>query len=282
MRLLITGCNGQLGRSLGKLIGPDGALFTDVEELDVTDEKAVGQLVEGEGIDTIINCAAYTAVDRAESDQDRARLLNAVAPGILARVMERVGGRLVHVSTDYVFNGRACAPYRETDEPDPQSVYGRTKLEGEQAVLEECRDAVIVRTAWLYSPYGNNFVKTMLRLGRERDEIGVVYDQVGSPTYAPDLAEACLRLAQRDREPGIYNYTDEGAVSWYDFARAIHRLAGITTCRVNALLTEQYPTPAARPHYSVLDKQKVKDAGIRVPYWEESLEHCIKEIVISV
>lgn len=279
---MITGCNGQLGRSLGKLIGPDGALFTDVEELDVTDEKAVGQLVEGEGIDTIINCAAYTAVDRAESDQDRARLLNAVAPGILARVMERVGGRLVHVSTDYVFNGRACAPYRETDEPDPQSVYGRTKLEGEQAVLEECRDAVIVRTAWLYSPYGNNFVKTMLRLGRERDEIGVVYDQVGSPTYAPDLAEACLRLAQRDREPGIYNYTDEGAVSWYDFARAIHRLAGITTCRVNALLTEQYPTPAARPHYSVLDKQKVKDAGIRVPYWEESLEHCIKEIVISV
>lgn len=279
---MITGCNGQLGRSLGKLIGSDGALFTDVEELDVTDEKAVGQLVEGEGIDTIINCAAYTAVDRAESDQDRARLLNAVAPGILARVMERVGGRLVHVSTDYVFNGRACAPYKETDPTDPQSVYGQTKLEGEQTVLEECRDAVIVRTAWLYSPYGNNFVKTMLRLGRERNEIGVVYDQVGSPTYAPDLAEACLRLAQRDREPGIYNYTDEGAVSWYDFARAIHRLAGITTCRVNALLTEQYPTPAARPHYSVLDKQKVKDAGIRVPYWEESLEHCIKEIVISV
>ena len=282
MRLLITGCNGQLGRSLGKMIGSDGALFTDVEELDVTDEKAVGQLVEGEGIDTIINCAAYTAVDRAESDQDRARLLNAVAPGILARAMQRVGGRLVHVSTDYVFNGRACTPYRETDPTDPQSVYGQTKLKGEQAVLEGCRDAVIVRTAWLYSPYGNNFVKTMLRLGRERDEIGVVYDQVGSPTYAPDLAEACLRLAQRDREPGIYNYTDEGAVSWYDFARAIHRLAGITACRVNALRTEQYPTPAARPHYSVLDKQKAKDAGIRVPYWEESLEHCIKEIVFSL
>ena len=278
MRLLITGCNGQLGRSLEKLVGPEEALFTDVEELDITNEKAVGQLIEREGIDTIINCAAYTAVDRAESDQDRARLLNAVAPGILARAMQRVGGRLVHVSTDYVFNGRACAPYRETDEPDPQSVYGQTKLEGEQAVLEECRDAVIVRTAWLYSPYGNNFVKTMLRLGRERDEIGVVYDQVGSPTYAPDLAEACLRLAQRDREPDIYHYTDEGAVSWYDFARAIHRLAGITACRINALRTEQYPTPAARPHYSVLDKQKVKDAGIRVPYWEESLEHCIKEL----
>ena len=282
MRLLITGCNGQLGRSLEKLVGPDGALFTDVEELDITNEKAVGQLIEREGIDTIINCAAYTAVDRAESDQDRARLLNAVAPGILARAMQRVGGRLVHVSTDYVFNGRACTPYRETDPTDPQSVYGQTKLKGEQAVLEGCRDAVIVRTAWLYSPYGNNFVKTMLRLGRERDEIGVVYDQVGSPTYAPDLAEACLRLAQRDREPGIYNYTDEGAVSWYDFARAIHRLAGITACRVNALRTEQYPTPAARPHYSVLDKQKAKDAGIRVPYWEESLEHCIKEIVFSL
>lgn len=278
MKILVTGCNGQLGRSIGKLIGPTGAVYTDVAELDITNEAAVNQCVEREGIDTIINCAAYTAVDRAESEPDKAHLLNAEAPALLARAMQRVGGRLVHVSTDYVFNGRGCTPYRETDPTDPQSVYGQTKLEGEQAVMRECADAVIVRTAWLYSPYGGNFVKTMLRLGREKEQIGVVYDQVGSPTYAPDLAEACLRLAQRDAEPGIYHYTNEGAVSWYDFTKVIHRLAGITTCRVSALLTEQYPTPARRPHYSVLDKAKIKALGIEVPYWEQSLEWCIKEM----
>lgn len=282
MKLLITGAGGQLGRSLRRLL--DGredaeAVFTDIGELDITKADAVERMVEEKGIDSIINCAAYTAVDRAEGDKENAERLNAEAPGILARAIERRGGRMVHISTDYVFGGTACTPYRESDEPSPHSVYGRTKLKGERAVTEANGEAVVVRTAWLYSAYGKNFVKTMLRLMAEKKEIGVVYDQIGTPTYAPDLAEVCLRACSRDVEAGIYHYSNEGAVSWYDFAQAIARMAGLKECRIKPLRTEEYPTAAERPHYSVLDKAKARRTmGLEPIYWEDSLRKCFKEL----
>ena len=283
MKILVTGANGQLGTELRNL-APNCAgcvfFFTDVAELDITDAAAVETTVEENEIDLIINCAAYTAVDKAETDEDRARVLNAEAPALLANAMARRGGEIIHSSTDYVFGGQECTPYTEDMPTAPCSVYGRTKLEGEKGVMAATPRHIIVRTAWLYSPYGNNFVKTMLRLGRERDRLNVVFDQVGSPTYAADLAKALLSIAvTKDKTYGIFHYSNEGVISWYDFTKAIHRIAGITTCHVRPLHTAEYPTPANRPHYSVLDKTKIKQTyNLEIPYWEESLAQCIAKL----
>ncbi|MBP3774940.1 MAG: dTDP-4-dehydrorhamnose reductase [Bacteroidaceae bacterium] len=282
MNILITGSNGQLGTELRLLAQqhPEHRyVFTDIQELDITHEAAVQALVEQEQVDCIINCAAYTAVDKAESDPALCTLLNATAPALLAAAMEQRGGIMLHISTDYVFDGTAHVPYTEDAPTHPQSTYGRTKLMGEEAVRQACRRSIILRTAWLYSPWGNNFVKTMMRLGRERDALGVVFDQVGTPTYAADLAQAILTILGQDIVPGTYHFTNEGVTSWYDFALAIHRLSGITTCHVRPLHTADYPTPAQRPHYSVLDKTKVKDTyHLAIPHWEESLRQCIRRL----
>ncbi len=284
MKLLITGANGQLGRELHALLDGDSrfdSTYTDVEELDITSPEAVDSMVNAIAPDYVINCAAYTAVDRAEDDEATALLINARAVEILATAAASVGARMIHVSTDYVFDGNGNRPYREDDAPHPASADGRTKLAGEQAlqcILPE--QSVILRTAWLYSPHGKNFVKTMLELGRTRDHLRVVYDQVGSPTLATDLALAIITvMTATEWHPGIYHYTNEGAISWYDFTKAIHRLAGITTCDVQPCLSHEFPAKAHRPAYSVLDKGKFKAAfGVEVPYWEESLKQLIMQI----
>lgn len=283
MNILITGCNGQLGNEM-QLLEKDNPQHTyyntDVAELDITDPQAIGQFVEENGIDGVVNCAAYTAVDKAEENQELCHLLNAVAPGYLAAAVERRGGWMIQISTDYVFDGTNHKPYVETDPVCPNSVYGRTKLAGEEAVQEACSKAMIIRTAWLYSTFGNNFVKTMIRLGQERPELGVIFDQIGTPTYARDLAQATFAAINNGVVPGIYHFSNEGVISWYDFTKAIHRIAGIADCRVRPLHTAEYPTPANRPHYSVLDKTKIKQTyGIEIPYWEESLEVCVRKLL---
>jgi dTDP-4-dehydrorhamnose reductase len=285
MKILITGCNGQLGNELQLLEKnyPNHQwLNTDVEELDITNQLAVNQFVAENKVDGIVNCAAYTAVDKAESDRQLATALNTEAPAYLAAAIEKRGGWLLHISTDYVFDGTNHTPYVETDTPCPDSVYGSTKLAGEMGVMKFCRKTMIIRTGWLYSTFGNNFVKTMLRLGRERDKLGVVFDQVGTPTYALDLAQAIMTAIEQGVKPGIFHFSDEGVCSWYDFAKAIHRMAGINRCQVSPLHTEEYPTPASRPHYSVLDKTKIKQTyGIVIPQWEESLQKCLERMEAS-
>lgn len=281
--ILVTGCRGQLGNEIQRLAGEYRDrfhfLFTDVAELDITDRKAVTDFIERHSVAIVINCAAFTAVDKAESEPERCDLLNRVAPGYLAEAVAAVGGTMVQISTDYVFDGNAHLPYREDDPTSPASVYGRTKLAGEEAVIRSCAGSMVVRTAWLYSTFGNNFVKTMIRLGRERDSLGVVADQIGTPTYARDLAAAILCAVDRGIVPGVYHYTNEGVCSWYDFAQAIHRLAGVGNCRLRPLHTEEYPVPAPRPHYSVLDKTKIKETfGLEIPWWEDSLRDCIKAL----
>ena len=231
------------------------------------------------GISHIINCAAFTAVDKAESEPELCELLNHTAPEYLADAAEAVGATMIQVSTDYVFDGTACRPYTETDDTCPNSVYGRTKLAGEEAVIRNCPGSMVIRTAWLYSTFGNNFVKTMIRLGKEKEELGVIFDQIGTPTYAADLAAAIMTAINKGIVPGVYHFSNEGVISWYDFTKAIHRIAGITSCHVRPLHTAEYPTPANRPAYSVLDKTKIKQTyGIEIPYWEESLEKCIKKL----
>ena len=282
MRILITGCNGQLGNEMQLLekTNPQHTYFnTDVAELDITDQQAVETFVSENDIEGIVNCAAYTAVDKAEDNQELCRLLNTVAPGYLAAAVGKRGGWIIQVSTDYVFDGTKHTPYVETDPVCPNSVYGSTKLDGEESVLKACQNSMIIRTAWLYSTFGNNFVKTMIRLGQEKPELGVIFDQIGTPTYARDLAVAIFAAINQGVKPGIYHFSNEGVISWYDFTKAIHRIAGIKGCHVRPLHTEEYPTPAARPHYSVLDKTKIKQTyGIEVPYWEESLEECIEQL----
>ena len=282
MNILITGCNGQLGNEMQLLEAqnPQHTYFnTDVAELDITDRQAVGRFVDDHQIDGIVNCAAYTAVDKAEQHAEMAQLLNATAPGYLAEAVERRGGWFIQISTDYVFDGTNHLPYTEADAVCPNSVYGRTKLAGEQAAQQACRRTMIIRTAWLYSTFGNNFVKTMIRLGRERKELGVIFDQIGTPTYARDLAFAIFVAIAQGVAPGIYHYSNEGVTSWYDFTKAIHRLAGIRDCHVRPLHTSEYPTPAARPHFSVLDKTKIKETlGLEIPYWEDSLRECIAKL----
>lgn len=282
MKILITGCNGQLGNEMQLLAKQNNRhswFFTDVEELDITDEAAVERFVEENGVECVVNCAAFTAVDKAESNAEFCDLLNHVAPGHLARAVARHGGRMIQISTDYVFDGTHHVPYTEDASTCPNSVYGRTKLAGEQSVLEACPQAMIIRTAWLYSTFGNNFVKTMIRLGREKQELGVIFDQIGTPTYARDLAAAIGTAINQGIVPGIYHFSNEGVISWYDFTKAIHRIAGIKGCHVRPLHTAEYPTPAARPHYSVLDKTKIKETyGIEIPYWEDSLAECIAKL----
>ena len=283
MNILITGCNGQLGNEMQLLeeANPQHTYFnTDVAELDITDSAAIEKFVNENQIDGIVNCAAYTAVDKAEDNQELCRLLNTVAPGYLAAAVEKRGGWLIQVSTDYVFDGTNHTPYTEDEPTCPNSVYGSTKLDGEKAAQQACSRTMIVRTAWLYSTFGNNFVKTMIRLGKEKPELGVIFDQIGTPTYARDLAVALFAAINQGVVPGIYHFSNEGVISWYDFTKAIHRIAGITSCHVRPLHTAEYPTPANRPHYSVLDKTKIKQTyNIEVPYWEESLKECILQLI---
>ena len=280
--ILITGANGQLGNEMRVLSAeyPEYAyFFTDVAELDICNEQAVMEFVQANNIHVMVNCAAYTAVDKAEENVELCTKLNADAVGYLAKAAEACGAEFIQVSTDYVFDGTAHVPYRETASTCPNSVYGHTKLAGEQNALTLCSRSMVIRTAWLYSTFGNNFVKTMIRLGRERDSLGVIFDQVGTPTYARDLARAIFVAIHQGVVPGVYHFSNEGVCSWYDFTKAIHRLAGITDCKVKPLHTEEYPTLAKRPHYSVLDKTKIKETyGIEIPYWMDSLQVCISEM----
>lgn len=282
MKILVTGANGQLGNEMRVLSAENQQhiyFFTDVQELDICDEQAVRAFVADNQIDVIVNCAAYTAVDKAEDNAELCDKLNHVAPGYLAAAAEACGAAMIQVSTDYVFDGTAHIPYTEDVPTCPASVYGFTKLAGEQKVMELCNRAMIIRTAWLYSIYGNNFVKTMIRLGHERETLGVVFDQIGTPTYANDLARAIFAAINQGIVPGIYHFSDEGVCSWYDFTVAIHRIAGITSCKVSPLHTNEYPAKAPRPQYSVLDKTKIKKIfNIEVPHWEASLKACIEKL----
>ncbi len=290
--ILITGANGQLGHEMRHAFADDkrfNAMYTDVAGddvtlLDITDEDEVERMVGDHGIRLIVNCAAYTAVDAAEDNEAAAARLNADAVGILARVAKRHDARMVHVSTDYVFDGQACTPYAEDHPTNPQSAYGRTKLAGERLLLDTLGDgAIILRTAWLYSPYGKNFVKTMVSLGQTKPALKVVFDQVGSPTCARDLARAIVTvITASEWHPGIYHYSNEGVISWYDFTLAIHRLAGITTCDVQPCHSDEFPAKAHRPAYSVLDKTRFKTTfGTRVPYWLDSLEETLHQLSIA-
>lgn len=280
--ILVTGANGQLGNEIQVIARENEQhtyFFTDVDTLDICDEKAVLNYVRDNRVDVIVNCAAYTAVDKAEDNKELCDKLNHLAPGYLAVAAEKCGAELIQISTDYVFDGTAHIPYTEEIDPCPNSVYGSTKLAGEQAVMQNCSRAMIIRTAWLYSIYGNNFVKTMIRLGRERESLGVVFDQIGTPTYANDLARVVFAAINKGVVPGIYHFSNEGVCSWYDFTLAIHRLAGITSCKVRPLHTDEYPAKAPRPNYSVLDKTKIKETfNIEIPHWEDSLKMCIKKL----
>lgn len=280
--ILITGANGQLGNEM-RILSVENQeynyFFTDVAELDICDERAVMEFVMTNDIQIIVNCAAYTAVDKAEENLEFCTRLNADAVGYLAKAAEVNRAEFIQISTDYVFDGTVHVPYQETEPTCPNSVYGATKLAGEQNALTLCSRSMVIRTAWLYSTFGNNFVKTMIRLGKERESLGVIFDQIGTPTYARDLARAIFAAIRQGVVPGIYHFSNEGVCSWYDFTKAIHRLAGITSCHVKPLHTEEYPTPAKRPHYSVLDKTKIKNTyHIEIPYWMDSLQSCIAEL----
>ena len=284
LNILITGANGQLGSALRRLggVSPHNYFCTDVAELDITDAAAVLRTVEERRIDVIVNCAAYTNVERAEEDEARADLLNHKAAAYLAAAAKETGATLIHVSTDYVFDGTAHTPYREDMATSPLGAYGRTKLAGEEAVKASGCRYLILRTAWLYSEYGNNFLKTMLRLTSERETLRVVFDQVGTPTYAGDLALAIFSLIETGRyagNEGVYHFSDEGVCSWYDFAVEIAAAAGHGTCRIIPCHTSEYPTKAQRPAYSVLDKTKFKETfQMDIPHWREALIYCMKRL----
>lgn len=279
MNILITGSNGQLGNEVRVLSAQHPKhryFFTDVAELNITDNNAVSAFVTENAIDLIVNCAAYTNVDKAEEDEATAMKINAEALSVLGGQ----GVRVIHVSTDYVFSGDEHVPCRESDPVAPRTAYGRTKYEGEKRLLAVCPDAVILRTAWLYSSFGNNFVKTMIRLGQEKETLGVVFDQIGTPTYAADLAQAIFTVIESPVwHPGTYHFTNEGVCSWYDFTITIHELAGIKTCKVSPILSEEYQYRTPRPHYSVLDKSKFKKTfGVEIPYWLDGLRRCMEKL----
>ncbi len=285
--ILVTGGNGQLGQELRRLapVHPDqGFLFTDIAELDITDEQAILSCVESNHVDTIINCAAYTAVDKAEEETESAFKINSNAAGNLARVAKRHGARLIHISTDYVFSGTGHRPYREDDPTGPVSQYARSKHAGEEQIFSAEADALIIRTSWLYSEFGHNFVKTIMKYGKERGLLRVVYDQVGTPTYAADLAAALLKIVSSTENSAgvsVYHFSNEGVASWYDFALAILEFSGIP-CKVIPICTHEYPLPAVRPWYSVFDKTRIKqDFGLEIPYWRDSLKTCIERINIK-
>lgn len=286
--VLITGANGQLGNELKRASAGHPANlafhFTDVADLDITDPYAVEEYVASNNISYIVNCAAYTAVDKAEDDIEKCYLINRDAVRNLGEAAAKHNAKVIHVSTDYVFDGKGSRPYRETDPVNPQSVYGKSKQEGEAALMEVCPESIVIRTAWLYSIFGNNFVKTMIRLGQEKETLSVVADQQGTPTNAADLANAILKIinyteASGDFKAGIYHYTNEGTATWFDFTLAIHELKGITTCKVSPVSTEEYPTRAVRPKYSILDKTKIKAMfNIEIPDWKESLKKAVAEL----
>jgi dTDP-4-dehydrorhamnose reductase len=287
MKILVTGAYGQLGNEIkdrAKQYEKWQFLFTDVDTLDISKKEEVLNYFEKNKPDFVINAAAYTAVDKAENDQQTANAINAIAPGYLAAASKKVNARFIHVSTDYVFDGDNFQPYNESNEVNPKTFYGKSKLDGESNCLSENPDSLIIRTSWLYSSYGNNFVKTMLRLGKERDELNVVYDQVGSPTYAGDLAQAILsiiEISQNKSEsfvPGIYHFSNEGAISWYDFAKSIFEISGLN-CKVNPILSKEFKMDAPRPFYSVMDKSKIKNTySLKIPYWKESLIFCLEKL----
>ncbi len=283
-KILITGANGQLGREL-HAISTDypqyDFTFADRNALDLSNLCKLEDYFDDKTFNVIINCAAYTAVDKAESDEELANTINHRAVSMMAKIAKKKNISLIHISTDYVFDGKNFSPYLETDPTDPQGVYGRTKRDGENAILDVApKNTLILRTSWVYSSFGANFVKTMLRLGKERDSLGVIFDQVGTPTYARDLAKVILDILPHINNtiPEIYHYSNEGAISWYDFAQAIFEISDIL-CTINPITTDQYPTPASRPHYSLLNKAKIKnDFEITIPYWRDSLRECLKEL----
>lgn len=284
--ILVTGADGQLGREMK--IASRGSrnrfIFTDIagehERLDITDPQAIADIVRENHVNVIVNCAAYTNVDKAETDPETANLLNNIAAGNLADAMKAVNGTLIHISTDYVFQGDRNIPCREDWPTEPLGVYGKTKLAGEKSIEATGCASIIIRTAWLYSPFGKNFVKTMRDLTSSRESLKVVFDQVGTPTYAGDLAEAICRIIETGQldKTGIYHFSNEGVCSWFDFAKAICEMSG-NTCDIRPCHSDEFPSSVARPHFSVLDKTKIKQTfGIRIPYWTDSLKRCIEEI----
>lgn len=280
MKILVTGSGSQLGKELRKVLEnkePGATVYVDSDELDICDIAAVEKFIADGDFTHIVNCAAYTAVDQAEQDQTLCYRINAEGIRSLAGAASRMGIKVIHISTDFVFDGRASRPYHESDKVNPLSHFGTSKRKGEMVLLSLCPDAVIVRTSWLYAPEGDNFVNTILELASSQNEIRVVSDQIGTPTYATDLAETLYTMLKaRQWVPGIYHYTDEGVASKYDFAKAILRIAGITDCKVVPVTTEDYPTAALRPPYAVLDKTSIKKTyGIEIPHWEESLSKCM-------
>ena len=287
MNILVTGAKGQLGCEMQRLgaVSPNNYIFTDVEELDITNADIVMQAVKEWGVTAIVNCAAYTNVDKAESDEAMAELVNSTAVRNLAVAMKEVGGTLFHVSTDYVFGCDGNTPRTEDMPLNPLGVYGRTKLHGEQAISEVGCKALIFRTAWLYSEFGNNFLKTMLRLTAEKEQLNVVFDQVGTPTYAGDLALAIFSIIEAgvyEGNEGIYHFSNEGVCSWYDFAVEIANAAGNAVCRINPCHSSEFPSPVTRPSYSVLDKTKIKKTfDIDIPHWRDSMIYCIKRLQIK-
>lgn len=277
--ILVTGSKGQLGRSLSKITKENNAynfVFIDKEEADITSKEALEALFSQHKFFAVLHFAAYTAVDRAESEPETCELVNHKATEQIAKLCNQHSSKLLYISTDYVFDGTKPSPYMPTDKPNPLSVYGTTKLQGEQAVLANCKQSIIIRTSWLYSEFGNNFVKTMRRLGSEKDEIGVVFDQVGSPCYATDLAKVVMMLLCKEFKGQIFHFSNEGVCSWYDFARKAMLLSGLK-CKVRPITTTEYPTAATRPQFSLLDKSDIKTfLSIDIPHWEDSLAECIK------
>ena len=287
MNILITGSKGQLGseiRELSVFYKAVNFIFKDLPDLDICNFNELQNCIIKNNITTVINCAAYTAVDKAEEDEQIAKKVNTEGVSNILKALQKVNGKLIHISTDYVFNGDHFMPYNESDSVSPIGVYGKTKRAGELAVINSDIDAIVIRTSWLYSSYGNNFVKTMLRLGSDNENLGVIFDQVGTPTYARDLAKTCLEIltgvnsVKISKAGNLYHYSNEGVTSWYDFAISIMELGGMD-CKVKPIQTKDYPTLAKRPHYSVLNKSKIKtDFKIEIPYWRDSLKDCIKKI----
>ena len=283
--ILVTGSSGQLGRSIQSIAldYPDYEfVFANRQQLNLSNETSLAKFFGYNTFDIVINCAAYTAVDNAEAEPELANQINHLAVRQLANIAKQQNAKLIHISTDYVFNGKQYRPYLEADEVAPHGVYGQTKLSGEQAIQNTLKNnAIIIRTSWVYSEYGNNFVKTMLKLGQERDSLNVIFDQVGTPTYAKDLARNIMSIVQNQEfhqayfTTNILHFSNEGVCSWYDFAKTIFELANIQ-CHVNAIETKDYPTPAKRPHYSVLNKAKIKQTyNLAIPYWKDSLKQCL-------
>lgn len=287
MNILVTGSRGQLGSEIKDLelkFANFNFFFMDLPELDICDSSQLNIFIKKNNINTVINCAAYTAVDKAEDDSDIAKKANMTGVLNVVNALEKVGGKLIHISTDYVFDGNNFLPYQELDQVNPIGIYGNTKRGGELAVINSDIDGIVIRTSWLYSAYGNNFVKTMLKLGNQRDELSVIFDQVGTPTNASDLAKTCLDILSSKKQSKmnsngkIYHFSNEGVASWYDFSIAIMTL-GEVNCHIKPIETKDYPTKAKRPHYSVLNKSKIKnDFKINIPYWRDSLAICISKL----